>query len=212
MATREDVLDRVTDLMEMKDPTTRTRLENWVGFVCSEMKQAGILGPEATNTISLVAGTATYNMPSGVDQVDSIYIEDNLAPPLVFKPRWEFAEFLADDDDLTGTPEYYTFPNRPTGGVTHTIRVYPIPDAAKTLRVNYQANFAALDEDADILELKDDLFTTCVWGVYRIGARFLEDGDISAATEEFRVSLARGKMSQWGRPGRLFSMRYREFS
>ena len=197
MATRGNVLDRVTDLLEDKSTTTRTRITPWVGFVLSEMKISGILGPDATTTINTVAATATYNLPTDVDHIDSVYIEDNNGEPLTFKSEPEFAGFLADDDDFAGTPEYYTLPLRNTGGVTPTIRLFPVPDAVWVLRVNYKANFVALSDDANVLQLTDDLFATCVWGVYRIWTRIEQRDDIVTASQEFRLSLAKAKHHQY---------------
>ena len=208
MADRGNVLDRVTDLLEDKTNTTRGRLENWVNFVLSEMKQAGVLGPDATTTIPTVAGTATYNLPAALDVLDTAYLEDNAGEPLVFVPTWRFAERLADDDDLQGIPEIYTLPVRNTGlAAAPTIRLYPVPQSAWTLRINYQADFSALDDDTDILDLTDDSFTTAMWGVYRIWTRLEEDSDLQAAMTEWERSLARAKWAQFGRIGRTYSVK-----
>jgi hypothetical protein len=209
MATRGQVLDRVTDMMEMKDTTTRTRLEPWVAFVLQEMKQEGILGPETTTTVTLVAGTASYNLPTDIDQIDHVFVEDSVADgSLIFKPEWELAdEAWSYDDDEQGTPVYYTIPKRPIVGITPTIRFWPIPNAAGTCRINYQSNFQSLSADATVLQLKDDLFTTAVLGVYRFGVRYLEDGDDKQAREDYRISLAKARMSQWGRVGRVYSVK-----
>lgn len=207
MADRGDVLDRVTDLMEDKSTTTRTRLENWVGFVMSEMKQHGLLGSDATTTVPTVAGTATYNLPAATDVVDTVYLEDSGTDPLVYLPGDKFAEFLAADDDETGVPRYYTLPLRATGSTTPTIRLFPVPGAVYTLRVNYQADFAALDDDTDVVDLKADAFTTVVWGLYRIGVRFLEDQDLNAAFTEWKDSLRAAKWAQFGRIGRTYLVR-----
>lgn len=207
MATRDDLLDRVTDLMEDKSTTTRTRLEGWCNVVLSELKQAGILGPDATTTIATVAGTATYDLPAALDVVDTVYLEDNAGVPLVFQSPSEFAKHLSDDDDFRGTPLYYTLPLRPTGSVTPTIRLWPVPDAVETIRVNYQADFTTLTSDADVLELVDDVLATAVWGLYRIGVRFIEDGDVRLAEREYEKALARAKWAQFGRIGRVYRVK-----
>ncbi len=210
MATRGDILDRVTDLLEDKSTTTRTRLEPWVGFVLSEMKQAGVLGPDATATVSVVSGTATYNLPTDLDTLDSVYIEDDAGEPLVFQPEWLFAKHLADDDDLTGIPEWFTLPKRNVLTDQGTIRLYPIPNSTETLRVNYKANFATLSNDSDILALTDDVMTTAVWGVYRIWTRLEENDDILAASQEFRLSLAAAKKKQYGSVARIYRVQYED--
>lgn len=216
MATRDDVLDRVTDLLEDKSTTTRTRVEPWVRFVMQEMKQAGVLGPDASTTIATVAATATYDLPADLDHLDSVYIEDDAGEPLTFVPEEQFAAHLADDDDFAGTPSEYTLPIRPgasssaTALDAPTIRLWPVPDAIKTLRVNYKANFRALTADTHVLELADDAFTTCVWGVYRIWTRIEERDDVQSATEEFRLGVARAKQKQFGTVGRTYATRYRD--
>ena len=210
MATRGEVLDRVTDLLEDKSSTTRTRVTPWVTFVLQEMKQAGILGPDATAPVSLVAGTAAYNLPPDVDTLESVYIEDDAGEPLTYETREQFAAHLADDDDLTGRPLFYTIPVKDTAAVTGTIRLYPIPDAADTLRLDYKANFAAFSSDSSIMQLADDTFTTAVWGVFRIWTMIEERQDVNAATAEFRLSLARGKFKQYGTLDRVYHVAYRD--
>lgn len=208
MATRGDLLDRVSDLLEDKSTTTRTRLEGWANFVLSEMKLHGILGPDATTTIATVAGTGTYNLPAALDVVDTVYLEDSgEVDTLLYVPPQEFAKHLAWDDDYQGVPEEYTLPLRPTGSVTPTIRLWPVPGAVYTVRVNYQADFSSITDDADVLELTDDNFTTAMWGLYRIFTRIEENDDIQSAFQEFRFSLGAAKMAQFGRVGRVYQVK-----
>ena len=182
----------------------------------SEMKQAGVLGPDASSTITLISGVSTYPLPADIDHLDSVYIEDNAGFPLIFEPENLFATRLADDRDYSGIPEFYTIPIRPGFAASPTvlgaatIQVYPVPSAAETLRLNYKANFGALTADTHVLELTDDLITTVVWGAYRMWCHVENHDDLESASQEFRLSLARGKWKQHGTIGRVYRTRFND--
>ena len=210
MATRGDVLDRVGDLLEDKTNTTRTRLEPWVSFVLSEMKQAGVIGPETSATIATVAGTAVYNLPTDIDVVTGVFLNDDSGSPLVQIPQYRMNEYLADDDDFGGIPEEYAIYPRNITGTTPVIRLWPIPNAVKSLIVQYESNFASLASDAATLTITADAFSTVVWGVYRIFTRVEEHDDIQGATAEFQESLRRLKFKQVGTLNRTYAVKYND--
>lgn len=210
MATRGQVLDRVAALLEDATSTTRTRLEPWVDFVLMECKQAGIIGPEVTTTTATVAGTATYNVATDVDVITSVYLQDDTGEPLHYISPAQMDAHLADDDDYTGIPEEYTVYPRNAGDTTPVIRLWPIPNSVESLIIRYESDFTALAADATVLKIPADVFTTIVWGVYRIWTRIEENDDIGSVTAEFQESLRRAKFKQVGTLNRVFRTKYND--
>jgi hypothetical protein len=197
VATVGDILDRVTDLLEDKSTTTRSRLLPWVGVVLSELKLEGLVGPLTSNTITTIAGTDTYNLPTDLVTLHTVTLLDK-GQDLTPLSRDAFVSLLAESSSIRGLPSRWTLWRPPTKALVGQLRLWPVPDAAYTLLLTYDADFSAITAESNVLEMDDATATAAIWGVYRIATRIEESPDVEAATGEWRLKVARAHLHSRG--------------
>lgn len=104
---------------------------------------------ETTTTLSLVDGTESYNIPSGILNIDQVQIGTD--PPLDIVPWPEFEiykrQFLTVTD--SGYPTVCAIYQR-------KLWFYPIPDSALPANIRGQENMTNLNLDADTPDLPAD--------------------------------------------------------
>jgi hypothetical protein len=93
----------------------------------------------------------------------------------------EWARVIEDQDE-TGTPEYYKFIN------DKTFQLWPVPDAAYAGSITLRMGVADLTNPTDVPSLPDSLHYSVVQGAAAIG--------LEAENEEDRASTERGAVQQ----------------
>lgn len=122
---------------------------------------------EASTTLSTIAATAAYNLPSTVD-TDSIksLTRQNGQTPLQYIDYETWEELAAH----SGIPNAFTlFQNQ--------LFLYPIPDSAYTLTYRYQRNPVRLVNDTDTPAIFDKWHYVIVHGAAYKAKLFLNDED-----------------------------------
>lgn len=86
------------------------------------------------STIAMVAGTATYNLPAGtIDVWHAILRKDNSDTPVWPMARSDYHSL--PNKTTAGRPFNYFSERGMVGSGTRTITLWPVPDAADSLRV-----------------------------------------------------------------------------
>ena len=104
---------------------------------------------EASGTISLVAGTESYNFPSGFLNIDQIQMGSD--PPMEILPWSEYEQMKRNYGLIvdSGNPSRCSIWNR-------KIWFYPTPDATGTVNVRGQQSFTEMNLNADEPDLAAD--------------------------------------------------------
>jgi hypothetical protein len=110
-------------------------------------------GLRTTLTATTTSGLFSYELngsQNALTILDVIGVEDNIF--LKEKGAHEFNKLFLSDNVGTGSPYWYSFNGISADGDTQ-VDLYPIPDAAYTIRFNCVLRTGELTEDADTLKV-----------------------------------------------------------
>lgn len=142
---------------------------------------------QATGTMDSVAGTNSYNFPSDMISVRSIYYDNKKLK--AFK-RTEYDEYINEtdpDEDQTGIPWLFT-------RWGSQFLLYPRPDSVQQIKLLYQQRPATVTAEGDTVPVPDEYFSRVV--EYCLQQAYQTDEDWEAANQmnsQFSDGLARLK-------------------
>jgi hypothetical protein len=147
--TFKTILDDAAERLQSSGPEARSRfrryLNEWHRRIVSK---ASLLRGETNESISVVAATDEYNLPTGVSRVRSI--RDATNGRVLHERTLEWIRSQDPQATTTGTPDCYAYVSN------RRIKLYPIPAANNTLYVDHNATIDDLDEDTDVPLIPDD--------------------------------------------------------
>lgn len=146
--TFKNIQDRTLDMLSKSDTTTRNRVKNWIN-----MGYADFVGRElwpfreTTGTLTTVAGTQEYDLSTTFPTMDaqnilSVAIQGSAASKLSYIPFNQLRANSPDFDTQTGIPVNYYLR-------AGNIGLYYTPNDVMSILVDYYADAAELDLDAD---------------------------------------------------------------
>jgi hypothetical protein len=128
-----------------------------------------------TSTASTLASTQTYALPSNLNSLYTLILEDGLnSRKLKCVMPWQFAKAIAKPDEQpTGKPVYY-IPHKTNG----QFDLFPIPDAAYTIRMFHSTLPADMSTDGAISDFQNnntDLDDVLVYLITSYGYQWLQE-------------------------------------
>lgn len=180
--------ERVTEYLEDRTDTDfQIKVGNWINDTRKDLAleyEFDYLYVEATYSTS--AGSAEYALPSsfigledvwvGTKKLERLYLpeRDVLSPTDVDSPSGE-TFLLPIEQGLSGDsnqsiPDYYIIRG-------FALELWPVPDAAYTLKIKYYAQPTDFTLDADYDHISNFHFDAVIWGAALRGAIYLDDND-----------------------------------
>lgn len=178
--TKNDIIDRVVELVQDKSSSMRTLLGKWVDIVLQDMSGRGLLPSlrREETTITLVNGTRDYTIGSDIDHVSMVFVPAwGQEEGRLIKKSWEeIAEFIMQDGTaFTGRPKYYAIRKQ-----ENKIRLHPPPDsdnapaspaANEKLALYTYRDVTTLALTDSVTEIKLKHIPLIILGAYSFGAR-----------------------------------------
>lgn len=134
---------------------------------------------EATDSISTVAGTATYPFPTDFARMRSLYDSNRNV-----EIEYASLRMIDNSSQSTGAPAYYAI----TGA---NIELWPVPDGIYPLVMRYWKKPAALVNDTDTPVMPEE-WHSLLW-TYAVAQAFKGDDDIPTAQawmQDFNTGLS----------------------
>lgn len=139
------------------------------------------------STASTVASQARYSFPSNLRSLYSLRCENGLESIKLKRiSRREFNRLVPKPDELTEDQPLYYIVDKPT----NTFELYPIPDAAYTLRMDHSVwptDIAADGDNSDFHDVNVDIDDILIYWATEEGYNYLQE------FVDARVWRARGK-------------------
>lgn len=192
--TYKNIQDRVLDLLNKSDTTTRNRIKNWINmgqadFVLRELWPFR----ETTGTLSLAQGTQEYDLSTNFSDIDEQNIISVALQGTNFKklPYWPYNQLRADkpdfDYDAQAVPARYYLKSGNIG-------FWPVPNGAYTVLIDYYKVPTELSDDSDEPIIPLNYREALVHYALSMEHDFNTDPDLaqkSMNTYEDKVTLAR---------------------
>lgn len=216
--TRNDVIDaalRVLGVIGLGEtPTSEdyTNCSQALNILIKAWAKKGYpLHTTSTQTINLVASTASYNLTTRPVRIFGAYLRDtsNIDRPLQLISNQEYDDLA--NKTTTGTPNQIYYDNQLSAG---TVYVYPAPDATSadyTIYVECQRMFYDMSASTDNFDFPQEWFQALKWGLaaevaaeYGVSIELLpmyEEKARALATDAFDFSVEE--------PSVYFKMEYR---
>jgi hypothetical protein len=156
---------------------TDSDITNWVNQAQMEIVNKNPM-IQATAVTTAVSGTQTYAVPPDMVQIESVMFNGNILAPTNFE---DMRSQLGSDNGTPGTPGWwYVWAN--------LIYLWPIPNTAQAIAVNYSKYPTRVSSPADKLGVPDRYFDRVCefvmskayeldedWNGYRVNAQKFED-------------------------------------
>lgn len=142
---------------------------------------------QAVGTMNSVIGTNSYNFPSDLIQVRTVYYDNQ---KLDFYKRTDYDEWINENDPQetqSGIPSLFT-------RWGSSFLLYPKPDSVKQIKLLYLQRPVVVDDATDDIPLPDEYFSRVV--EYCLQQAYQTDEDWEAATQmsgQFSDGLTRLK-------------------
>lgn len=165
----------------LDDPTFDTaKIDRWTNWVLDDVyTRYQFPFMETTTTLDTVDGTQEYafsSIASDVDKIRSI-IDVTNEYTLEYVDPTELDETYQDQsDDAENKPQYWTVRDG-------SVKLYPIPDDAYTLKVIYKKVPAKLSVASDSPEIPERYSELIVLGVYQKAHEWNDDYDYASVIE-----------------------------
>lgn len=143
---------------------------------------------EASASLATVAGTATVALTSITDllRVDAVRLSlSGAAYPVSYLPPQQFKDRRQEDLLSRAAPSYWTI-------YDDVLNLWPVPDQAYTVTVDYTAKPADLAGDADTCPIPSNAKDTVAWGAAKyLAFRQRDPAAMQLAEAQFERGLAR---------------------
>lgn len=151
---QNDVLERINNSSSEARVRVRRFLNEWHRRILTEL---GLEAPRrAETTLSVVAGTDEYTLSSTIARINGIQNEGDLVA--LAERSLEWMRIVDPDDSWSGTPEFYALRS------DRKLKLKPKPDTNGTYTIDYEAQIAELDDDADLPLIHEDFHYLLVRG------------------------------------------------
>jgi len=193
---KDEVIDRVVELVSDKSGEMRLLVSHWVDIVLADIASRGLLHSlkRGENAYTLVLGQRDYTLLSTTDHITQVFVLAwGSEGRLTKKSDDEFLKLVLDEGTTQGRPKYYNV-------FSNLIRFHPVPDLAsapvspsvseKVTTWGYR-DIASIADTADIPELKLKHIPTLIYGAYSFGAKFDSILDAADATMKYERGVNR---------------------
>lgn len=110
-------------------------------------------GLKTTLVVPTVSGTVTYSLTDSKDKIKTLSVLNDTSNVFMeYRPSDWFNDKYYNAEELSGTPQYYTFSGLDANKDTQ-VDVYPKPDGVYNLRFNCVLRNADLVNDTDELDI-----------------------------------------------------------
>ena len=148
-----DMQTRIANELNRRDLATNNHITNAIQSAIKHYERERWYFNEATTSSSLttVASTATYNLPSDFMKMDNVMVTVNgWKSQSRSMPYIEMDSRDSGSSSVTGPPEYWAI-------YGNQLRHYPIPDSAYVVTISYQKRLTTLSASTDTNAWVDDL-------------------------------------------------------
>src|SRR3990167_1840604 len=154
-----------TDTAQFSDAELNSWINQWLRYTATWLKH-----PITEESQTSTDGTATYTITADFLEITDIYYDDaKLAA--VDEDYLSARDSQWRDTDNKSTPLYYLQED------SKVFRLYPIPDAAKTILIRMRVVPTSLSDDADPPDLPTSYHDTAQWYVVAMGFFKLREFD-----------------------------------
>lgn len=144
---------------------------------------------------TVVAGTSTYNLPTGAgavfDEIYDVRLVGGAERTLFPADLRELDRLMQGEQDAAGTPTHYVIFGGQQGG---TIRLFPSPASGDTLRLRYYSRQASItDATASSLAMADKYMPLVIFKAAENVAAWKTPERVGYWREKYRTALARAQ-------------------
>ena len=189
------IIDDAAERLGNNQPEARVRFRRFINeWYHRILADCGLpRGTVGTSLGAIVAGTATYDLPATVGRVQQIY---SVTDDLVLEERpLAWIREQDPDDSQQGMPQFYAY-------VTdRKIKLYPIPDDTRTIKIDHDAVVSEMDEDADIPSIPEDFHYLLSLGIRINEHERTSDDRLKYCSQEMMAGVSRLRNWLASRPG-----------
>jgi len=170
------------------DSAYRTLALDWFNLVLDDLASRQISYHwrwlEKTATTPTVSGQHAYDLPADCDTNKILNVYDRTNDiTLKYVDYNTFVKYVADPSADAGDATLYTF-------FAGTLRLYPVPDSAVTIYLDYVARITKLADDAVTIELPEKYEDVLIQGFLKYAYGFdRELGDYTAQVQIYEKKV-----------------------
>lgn len=172
-----------------------TKIKRWINRAILEITNYGewLFLVDGDETFDTEATTAEYCMPCNIKEIKKLYYRDE-DYDLHYVPYDKWIDAIIDDTENSGRPTHYTIVGWDQYSRGWKIRLWPVPDAVKTIYISADKFIPLFEADED--DLRDRMPETMLPLVIAIAEKFALK-DLDDITEATRIAETRALLTEY---------------